>query len=65
MSNNPDKQAREALTRLMNDTELFAKRSMQEKGSIAARLYIHGENGMETLLMKSAKGALSKPEHRM
>lgn len=62
MSKNPHEQAREALTRLMNDTELFARRSMQAKGSIAARLYIHGENGMETLQMKSAKGALSKRE---
>ena len=62
MTKKPDEQARESLTGLMNDTELFARRSMQEKGSIAARLYIHGENGIETLLMKSAKGALSKRE---
>lgn len=60
MSKNPDKQARESLTRLMNDTELFAKRSMREKGCITARLYIHGEYGTQTLLMKNGKIELSK-----
>lgn len=60
MSNNPDEQGRESLRRLMDETELFAMRTMREKGSISARMYIHGENGMETLLMKTRKSVLTK-----
>lgn len=60
MIKNPDERARESLTQLMNSTELFAMRSMREKGCISARLYINGEYGTETLLMKSGKSVLTK-----
>ena len=55
-----DNSAHETLTELMRDTEQFAVRSMRDRGCITARLYIHGETGTQTLLMKTSDSVLKK-----
>lgn len=62
MSEHNDGPARETLAKLMDNTERFARRSMQEKGGLSARLYFHGDHGTETLVMKTMNHELNKRE---